>query len=649
MPGEQYLRIFLGSPSDVELERGIAYRVIQDVEEILKIFKSHKLATFVHPLAALGWEKVPPNVGLPNQLIIDKFPIEESDIFIFILWERFGTPPRTIGPGGKQYSSGTEEEFIRAYELRKKNPNGRPIIMLYRKTDDSSLQAKDYRQIKQYSKVQRFFQECEPGRKYFTSFYNFKSSDFETILRKHLLDNILTLYRDFEKENIQENRPEKVSEQEKHDESTLDDQAAQLWFEQNNLSSDPFHLRFAEDEADLIKYYVRFQNLQLNIEYLLKDKNSWLVFGHEGSGKTALRKFLVARRQNNPQVRCIEYADEEKFLTALEQEQDPEKIAFSISIQICEMEMKRAGLDPSELYKVSNPSSAFLLLRDRLKEQGIEQTLVLIDPFRKAVKDVVKVSAVLARLANVFMDGIGLRFFLPTNIYMTLSNKQHLYIGRCNPMEIKWETSELLDLLKRRLIHYSKDKRNVISSMGSLGEPKGGMDRIDQAIIGLSENNPRAVIWLADKLISNHCQNQPIPLKIQRQSWDQVQDEWWNWGRNHIMGLSGQEDGFWISGNEIFFKSTKMNLTKFSKTLMAILIETDGQICPKEKLIEGGWKNEAKEGVSEAALREAIRRLKLELTDNNINPGWVKTVRNQGYQLQNPENDTLDQEDGEND
>ncbi len=636
---QQYLRIFLGSPGDVELERGIAYKVIHDVEEIFRILKDHNLASYVSPLRALGWEKVPPNFRLPNGIILDKFPVEESDIYILILWERFGTSHRTIGSDGKHYSSGTEQEFLQAYELRRKNPNGRPLIMLYRKTDDSSLPAKDTGHLRQFSKVRRFFEECKPGRKHSTIIYDFKASEFETILRKHLLDNILSLYTSSEKTETSENQ----------DESIADDQAAQFWFAQNNLLREPFHDRFAEDEMDLIHYYVRFKNLQLNIEYLLNDKSSWLVFGHEGSGKTALRKFLIARRQNNPQVRCIEYSDEGHFFTGLEPDQDPEKIALSISIRICEMALKSAGLDPSDLGRVANPSSAFLFLQERLKAQGVEQILVLIDPFSKAIKDATKVAAVLAQLANVSIAGIGLRFFLPKSIYMTLSNKQHSYIGRCNPMEIRWETNQLLELIKSRLIYYSKDKRNVNSSMGALGEPKDGMDRIDQAIVGLSENNPRAVIWLADKLISIHCQNQPIPLKIERQSWDQVQQEWWSWGRNHILGLSGQEDGFWQSGNDIFFKNEKLSLTKFSKIMITILIEADGQICSKEKLIEEGWKNESKEGVSEAAVREAIRRLKLELEDDNINPGWVKTIRNQGYQLQNPESNTLGQENREND
>ncbi len=225
---QQYLRIFLGSPGDVKTERDIAYKVINDVEEILKVFKDHNLAGFVQPLRSIGWEKVAPNMGLPNQVILDKFPVEESDICIFILWKRLGTPPKTKSVTGKFFLSGTEEEFIRAFEQRRTSPNSRPVIMLYRKMDKTSMIGKDYKELKQYGRVVRFFQECEPGGKYPTLIYNFKANDFGTTLRKHLLDNILGLYEEKQEESIEE------------------DQSAKIWFESNNLSGDPFHLGIAQ-------------------------------------------------------------------------------------------------------------------------------------------------------------------------------------------------------------------------------------------------------------------------------------------------------------------------------------------------------------------------------------------------------------------
>lgn len=628
-----YLRIFLGSPSDVEAEREIAYRVISETEEIFQILKDYNLAISVPPLIALGWEKVPPDAGFPNNVILERFPIEESDIFVFFLWKRFGTPPGTQDRNNRGYSSGTEEEFIRAFEQRKKSENGHPAIMLYRKTDAYSIIGKDSKEIKQYDKVARFFRECEPSGKYPTYIYDFKTSDFEANLRKHLIDNILKLHKIAPQES-EKDREEHIPE----------DKSAKDWLEKNNLSANPFHHRFAENEIELEKYYVRFKDLQLNIDYLIKDKNGWLVFGREGSGKTALRKFLMNKCADDPQIHCIEFSDEENFGSAVTEKQDIDKIALSITIQICKKTLKVMNSNSIlDFQNITTPSSVLLLMQEKLKEQKIGQILIFIDPFKQSVKNVATTTSVLARLANISVDGIGLRFFLPKKIYMMLSNKQHSYIGRCTPLEIKWEPNELLELIRSRMRYFSKDKRNVVSSLGILGEPKGGMDRIDQAIIGLSENTPRAVIWLADQLISKHCQNQPIPVKIQRQTWDQVQEEWWSWGRNHILGLLGQEDEFWQSGNDIYFKGVILDLSKRSKMLISILIEAEGRICTKEKFIKVGWKNESGEGISDAAVREAIRRLKVELkTKNNINPEWIKTVHNQGYQLQNPDSDTLD-------
>jgi hypothetical protein len=633
---QQYLRIFIGSPGDIKAERDIAYKVISDVEEIFQIFKDHGSIDSIPPLRAIGWEKVASDAGLPNEIILNRFPVTHSNICIFIFWKRLGTPPNTQSHSGKPFSSGTEQEFINAFEQRRKSQNGRPIIMLYRKTDDVSIIGMNNKERKQYDKVASFFQECEPDGKHPTLIFDFKTGEFETNLRKHLLDNILKFFKTSGEEDIPQNKKNIIEE--KQEETSQDDQSSKTWLESNFLFTNPFHLRFAEDESDLAKYYVRFNNLQLNMEHLLNDKNGWLIFGREGSGKTALRKFLISKHEGNPRVHCVEYSDEGGFVAAITKDQDPEKIALSIATQIYETASKNTNISPLDLQSAADPSSVFLLLQEGLKAQGVEKILILFDPFREtvkeAVKDMAKVASVLARLANLSLDGIGLRFFLPKNVYVTLSNKQHAYIGRCNPMEIKWGTDELLKVIQRRLSYYSTDKRSAPPSMGALGEPKGGMERIDQAIVNLSENNPRAVIWLADQLISKHCQIQPIPLKIQRQTWDQVQEEWWSWGRNHVLGLPGQKEAFWQSGSDFYFKDERLDLSKRSKTLLGTLLEAEGQICSKERLIESGWAHENREGITEKALREAMRRLKNELAKGK---NWLKTVHGQGYRLQNPD------------
>ncbi|ODS39204.1 MAG: hypothetical protein A7316_06165 [Candidatus Altiarchaeales archaeon WOR_SM1_86-2] len=72
-------------------------------------------------LKVVGWENVIPEMGDRPQAIINK-QIEPYDIFIGIMWKRFGTPTG-------EAESGTEEEFNLAFDCLKKF--GTPHIMFY--------------------------------------------------------------------------------------------------------------------------------------------------------------------------------------------------------------------------------------------------------------------------------------------------------------------------------------------------------------------------------------------------------------------------------------------------------------------------------------------------------------------------------------
>ncbi len=69
----------------------------------------------------------PPSFGRP-QSNINPY-LDECDLFVGILWEKWGTPPG----GDVTYSSGFEEEFERTRERRDKNGNGAPDIWLFLK------------------------------------------------------------------------------------------------------------------------------------------------------------------------------------------------------------------------------------------------------------------------------------------------------------------------------------------------------------------------------------------------------------------------------------------------------------------------------------------------------------------------------------
>ena len=75
------------------------------------------------------WEDTPPGFGRPQEIINQM--VDECDLFIGLLWERWG---QSTG----KYSSGFEEEFERARDRRK--TQGQPEIWLvFKEIDESKL------------------------------------------------------------------------------------------------------------------------------------------------------------------------------------------------------------------------------------------------------------------------------------------------------------------------------------------------------------------------------------------------------------------------------------------------------------------------------------------------------------------------------
>lgn len=174
--------IFISSPSDVDEEKRIALKVIEDLNSTPYI--SDKFA-----LKALEYKtEVPPVVGITPQRTVDLYMMkaDQANILICILWSRMGTPVFD-DETNKKYQSGTEYEFITAYEANQKS--GKPIILLYRGikclAEDSDLI--------QANLVKEFFNRFEGKDAKFKGLYNEYESneEFEYVLR-HDLDEIIS-------------------------------------------------------------------------------------------------------------------------------------------------------------------------------------------------------------------------------------------------------------------------------------------------------------------------------------------------------------------------------------------------------------------------------------------------------------------------
>ena len=143
----QKLRIFAASPSDVAAERA----KVEAVAGMLKPLADNLGIV----LEVLDWRTVLPNMGRPEQVILDQLKPTSWDVFIGILWHRFGTPPGDKDPKTqKQYLSGTEEEFKTAYRLWKKHKKPRIMIYRCRRAIPPEVLHPD-----QYKRVEKFFKQ----------------------------------------------------------------------------------------------------------------------------------------------------------------------------------------------------------------------------------------------------------------------------------------------------------------------------------------------------------------------------------------------------------------------------------------------------------------------------------------------------------
>ena len=111
------LQVFVASPSDLVDERKVLEEVIDEIN--LTWSDAHNIR-----LELVKWEThTRPEFGEDGQDVINRQIGDEYDIFLGVMWGRFGSCTNRA-------DSGTEEEFDRAYSRLKTSP-GSVQIMFY--------------------------------------------------------------------------------------------------------------------------------------------------------------------------------------------------------------------------------------------------------------------------------------------------------------------------------------------------------------------------------------------------------------------------------------------------------------------------------------------------------------------------------------
>ncbi|RQW04630.1 NACHT domain-containing protein [candidate division KSB1 bacterium] len=158
------IRLFLSSPGDMETERQKVRPIVDQINRMLgDVYHIH--------IDVIDWKThVAPDLGRAQELINRQ--VGDYDIFVGMMWKRFGTPTG-------EADSGTEEEFNIAYNNWQKFQ--RPRIMFYFSKAKYNIENDD--EIDQLAKVIAFKKKLQKKG----LIWEYKSPDeFGYALRDHL-------------------------------------------------------------------------------------------------------------------------------------------------------------------------------------------------------------------------------------------------------------------------------------------------------------------------------------------------------------------------------------------------------------------------------------------------------------------------------
>lgn len=167
---KRILKVFVASPGDVWMEREALVKVISELNQTLTILAPEKGLA----LELIRWEThAAPGLGEDAQDVVNR-DLPEYDVFIGIMWQRFGTPTKRAG-------SGAHEEFLQAYDRWKKS---REFPVLYYFCQKPIAIPRIVEDVKQLEKVVAFHHEL--STKGLVGEYE-NPETFSDIVRPHLL------------------------------------------------------------------------------------------------------------------------------------------------------------------------------------------------------------------------------------------------------------------------------------------------------------------------------------------------------------------------------------------------------------------------------------------------------------------------------
>ncbi len=270
-------KIFLASPNDTKKER----KAVRDIVNELNVSLCPMLNIHIDLLC---WEtSTYPGIGEDSQDVINQQMGDDYDIFMGLMWKKFGTKTKSA-------DSGTEEEYNRALANYKKG-NGCKTIMFY--FSNASLpQDTDF---EQFQKVKAFKERISKDGVYY--FYYKDTSSLKNDLRRHLSKCLRQLYSVapvLPDSSEEVGAPTIISDEMNR---FLEDVGAS--FTHPNVDE----ILLSDIYVTPILIDVKKQNRKVDVEVLSRAVDiegiRYFISGNEASGKSSLAKYLFSTYYNH--------------------------------------------------------------------------------------------------------------------------------------------------------------------------------------------------------------------------------------------------------------------------------------------------------------------------------------------------------------
>lgn len=438
----------------------------------------------------------------------------------------------------------------------------------------------------------------------------------------------------------------------------------QRWLKEVGLRENPFrHWDAEERDPYLPDYFSRSTELQqVTTSQLTRERKTWFFGGDEGYGKTALRRFLAAKGRPTIQVAdmiCFEVDQREfeRLIPQLEEITDFNILFFRAMVEKCLHMFPGEILNmPFTWHSQGKVLENIANLSAWLREHGVDWILCLVDPSKESFtwkgSQIPITSFLKPLITSPESGGVGLRFFLPTTVKDDLKKEfPPTAKNERRYMQIQWDEASLVKLIAKRMTILSVDQSAPFRSFGQICE-NDLTPLVDAEIASLAQGSPRAAVWLANRLMEVHCQEDSNPpALISRRDWDTVKSAWWEGGKGWILG-SSKPDKFLVSEERVVsYRGHEIILGASSYSLFYCLATARDGFRSNDELIQARWPGENPSGIPEKTLSEAVRRMKNELISLLKSYGvdvsgskWVKSVRKRGYRLVHPGIVTKDEE-----